>query len=1512
MKKPITKDYHIIQTNHPYFAELGLSTMTTGSLYDWWNTKNGDGVYVNRRHLNKKQGIDDTFDNPNVGYGGILGFYENDSTESSFDNTEFFWYGWKPTDGVKNDGRYLRQNLSDKYGNDAPGDLKGDGGSFEFKSQIGTVNLGNVNWDYYNSANPIIGGTLDELDGDLIFKDTTAQDKFELNSDPSMSSEIEPLYNLIQMNRWHVGFDKFFPRTLWDKDDDTTFGKENKSDIWGEHELLADIKAAKGGLPVVSWSGQVTFYVNVNDGLIEECPITEWVNFKMYLYDDKTLPTTNQGIALNSSTFVGVRRDVTGKAYEASADGAWTDVDEGEASVNKAAGELDMSYNSNTGKFEAGNSNLIAKMVSDLPPKANSPDVDRLIELDIKEALDNISEKDRFVLSSGEAMPIRMQNGNKLQWQPNYLNSEETRCEDENDKKKETLIVYNMTTDRTFRKNEDVMLTRIDGRWIVSQLGIDPSGEPEVDVRAGDVGKIGEIYQLMTNSASWYKASSDESNAVDYNVGPRDIEERFHAYYYNRFNEHTNALFGKYPFYGSHQYDYELNYDIDYGQDGGYNHIKPFSNKIPENRHYWIPARGYVQTTSFDCLDSKVCGIRGRAAGESDICTIATTNPKTNSCGININANPGNRIYGRNGAYTGGFFGLLVEGGYASNSDYFGESRDYVAQPWSYFTGLRASRESNLQSFTAGQIAADAKPFQVGDPEGFDVNAGTNRNNCRHANSKPANEPRQDLDGDIDHRWSRCHFHPEGSMFFQETVNGSTALVQLPADIALNASPSGVNGSPLYSIHKLADMYEAGVPARDTNIYKGANEYLRKVEAVQGETPKYSENDSAFDFKPIGGTLMFRPLKIEAYQQFGSKKANPPQDPDNTSSPQNLTTTTKEVRTGMESEIHRTQFDFSRPVTRCFETREFQDKFNYKNQLFDIQNGLKYGSDIDDIYKYSYNGLSKQCYWATEKNIIGSFLGQTGDGAFQWAPPSMRLGPNAFGVISTFTTVRATKSITITTDNKYGMGNDVSAEFKFGGGVSFDITHTWGAAGPLPDYQKIGYALLAARIFHEHPRNQTVYDPRVFAVHHYNPDIDYAYDMYLDRTSNTTNFNNNSAFSWNRIIAYDDTGSSVTLSNRNGLKKELSGQNAAGEPIVWNYFAPVPSSTVDFKRPARWLLHEDTSYAGAEVHANDGYYVTQYLESGSLMFSNATIDLTNPTPSFFDPPLADEQFWPIVTSRVGKLLPYRYFSYEQGVPSVADNWHESEINILLDGLDHQMFPKTQAPFNENPSFITDLTSNQIKSIIYNGNGFGTGFSVGDKVGIESKNVVLRVTEVADIAGVREGVPVKLKYEGIGVNVTNTISSGTILSSGFKGPIRLDIIESTNGKDLDLSFLAPQIQSYVVTDPKPRQVIDAQNQTEFIVSSSKTAPQFTQGTYNDQDTGAADAFVVEQNETEIVLDPNFLSENNAYDVFYRFHNDTSMTWLAGDYDAKFHGAGPAGGSASMKLTEQFISASISTS
>ena len=108
--KADTRDFHLFETTHPYMIELGLGSFTTGTLLEWWDQKNGQGVFINRLSINPRPSGGSSPEevsliDPSGGLGSLLGLGREP-------NTEFFWYCWKPSETIDNDGTYQRWNLT--------------------------------------------------------------------------------------------------------------------------------------------------------------------------------------------------------------------------------------------------------------------------------------------------------------------------------------------------------------------------------------------------------------------------------------------------------------------------------------------------------------------------------------------------------------------------------------------------------------------------------------------------------------------------------------------------------------------------------------------------------------------------------------------------------------------------------------------------------------------------------------------------------------------------------------------------------------------------------------------------------------------------------------------------------------------------------------------------------------------------------------------------------------------------------------------------------------------------------------------------------------------------------------------------------------------------------------------------------------------------------------------------------------------------------------------------------
>lgn len=1470
IKKP---DSHLIVCSHPYMQSIGLGTMTTGSLNDWWLTKNGEGLYINQSHF-----FPVTPAARNEISKGSLELVFGSKSDDDDDNVEWSWYGWKPNPDVPNDGRYVKQNLHEVWGAGNQAD------EWAYSTKQGNHTLTDTKFADFNGVSLVDGSNVSD-DGTFSMGENNGTDAITLMYD-------HPIKGLANLNKYMNALDNWFPRDTWEVDDRETFGNLDPSQAFANLSFLDDIKSSKGGRSAISWSGEVTIYVNDGNGFFKgsNCSITEWIPFTMYLYDDVSVPVQSNGVAMRSSTIVAPRRDVLGKSYSTSSDGGWGEPTD--TAGSNAAAELDISLNPITKKWESGTPNLFAKLVTELPALANSPDVDRLLESDIKVDLDGEDFLNRFVVSSGTAMPIRVQNGNNLQWTPNYLNSDEARCSNPGDLAKETLTVYNFSPERTFRKNENVMLSRIDGRWIVSQLGIDPSGKPDPPSLGGEAGKWGEFTYMMTNSKHFFKGFNNAQN-VDIEYIPQDMEVDFHVRYYKdrvTLSDVDDSL-KEFDFFNDPDYTPGLDYNpVSGGYDSSVGFVRAGHTQININH-------GFAQTTSFDCLDSKLFGLRGQGGGpQENKNAIASTNPLTNSAGKSIPTDPTDWVTGgRNGALTAGFFGALFPDGYEGTSRFFNLGDDDEEVTFSAVGYGNSWNDRGVVYLNKDPVTNKEGPFIDSDPTGF----GGRNNVINPTRADPTAE--QEVG---EQEWRRLetntNFPSAASLLYRPSV-GSIGLEHIPADVATNAGPAGKNGSPIKPVHRFVHFH-----ALDGNwgaSYQSTRALIRNEFVAAGATGADSTNglafESAFDLKPVNpNNIMFRPLKLESYAQFGSLKAT--QCELGTDGTPNASETTRQSRVGFEQEIHRTQNDGCRPVTHLFEDRELGTGATAYG-LYDTagKKGLKYAGDIEFEDRRSYGTkLHKIAYWTRETNVRGAF-GNGTDGAFMWAQhPDYEKGGNAFGVITSFTTVNATSTIDFTTDNLYGMASSQGRSNNQTGNLKRVAAHSWGQNTLTNSFRGHNYPDLSVRIFHEHPRDQTLYDPRTMAVHHFNPDPLYKDERFTYWDPEHVGFNSPP------LEGCDDIGEGRVIDPRkprNHLKKSQQGVgDVDGESQITQFWYNQPqiSGAVDFVVPSRFAYFPKpvnfppignssllTQHAGFAAEATaDNIFYSEIVPTGTMVFDDVTVEPSNE--KALQPKIMDESFWQINTQRVGKLLPFRWYETVMGIYAVS--FDRRDPNILKDdGTVVDLIT------NENGGLNPSSTMTLI-------DGGSSGFTVGDLFGRQANNLIMQVDSIGESGSIAS---FSVLDPGIfPSNAGNALSDKA--TKGFKGGIVLETIKGEG--ELEWSFVNTMVYKRERIDPKPL-MVKKDGASTVRIASPKILPTHPNGSLPLSESQAA-SFINEQHEVSFVLDQDNLAENSAYDVFFHFHNDITMTWLSGK--RKFFGSDPSDAN-DNPVVDQFISARIST-
>ena len=265
-----------------------------------------------------------------------------------------------------------------------------------------------------------------------------------------------------------------------------------------------------------------------------------------------------------------------------------------------------------------------------------------------------------------------------------------------------------------------------------------------------------------------------------------------------------------------------------------------------------------------------------------------------------------------------------------------------------------------------------------------------------------------------------------GGSQYKEGIFRNGSISHLPADIALNSSLNGTYGFPITDMNSIAN---------------GELDFTNRYEHVSKDGNKDS---SVYDIRPANiNKIQFRPLKTELYAQlYNSGDIDIDEDGIDVFEPG------VHQQTGSS-----TLGDRGKVIPESISDR-------YLNDLIgEGGSGLKYNVYIPDDTRAAQATPYK--YWDqapfTEDR---TWVDDTENG-------------KAFGVIGAQATVQANERIKLSTDSFIGM-------------KSFQ-QNSW--ASPTSYYAQNTSALFA-RAYQAWPRELTLFDPRYFVVHHFNPGLD--------------------------------------------------------------------------------------------------------------------------------------------------------------------------------------------------------------------------------------------------------------------------------------------------------------------------------------------------------------------------------------------------------------------------------------
>jgi len=298
--------------------------------------------------------------------------------------------------------------------------------------------------------------------------------------------------------------------------------------------FLCAIKTSKQGN--MQWKSVLAF--DIGNGCITE----RLVSFHCYLHDGRNPANAEREIVSKGSPKMAViPRTSYGRKY-ANTDqrlGGAGSVREGgmENPDNLVHSELDVTFNKNTGKIEAGTRTILARLLTNLAPAQINPlpdDVDAASEADF---FDYDSDYFTSNWTYGEALPLTLNNGNPNQLGPVWANKE---C---GDNRKDKIVVVNRSG-TSFIKGEVVLCHYIDGEWVIQDFGIPTS--------TADYGVQGwSFWTFVADAAGYFRkknmiqkiANHDGSNprTADFLMSPAFYEGAFRRKYWTPVNTNTTS-----------------------------------------------------------------------------------------------------------------------------------------------------------------------------------------------------------------------------------------------------------------------------------------------------------------------------------------------------------------------------------------------------------------------------------------------------------------------------------------------------------------------------------------------------------------------------------------------------------------------------------------------------------------------------------------------------------------------------------------------------------------------------------------------------------------------------------------------------------------------------------------------------------------------------------------------------------------------------------------------------------
>ena len=720
---------------------------------------------------------------------------------------------------------------------------------------------------------------------------------------------------------------------------------------------------------------------------------------------------------------------------------------------NVQTGELKVTHNKNTGQFEAGTTQIMARMLTDVSAVNLRPiNTDTIHTSEPADWFDTSMESYTGDNSRGKAVPMSIHNGNPHQFGPNWV---DPICEGN---RKHIIDVINRSPE-SFSAGDLVMCTNIDGRWYIQSFG--KAGNKYFRISRWS------FQHIITDSANFFRDDLYGSKPETHprTLSSENYEENFRSmFYYDLADQPPGGLIG----IG--------------GVDAGYLAAMAAANidvttmNTPALRSTKAAAAGAWQMTSFDLVGTQMGGKNpnGNLIGRTNIHYDSLGEAQSSSEDLTAR-------------FLYPFWGATFTDGYDN-----GRLKDMRKN------GVEMSPHPQLGTLTGG--VNNFLSSNAGAGSLFRTDADVQNYGGIFGGFDAANPPNY-------------------------TVNQANDGKQIPADIALNSSPAGENGRPLEDFTHLK-LY--GSPSRITSLPKNLQSYFARHDeagnqvygkaddgTLNGEQIRYNWlstsgnwTSSTYDLAPVSpNQITFIPLTAELVAMEDKfrhiNNANHVWWKD---ARKNLGTATTSApaegafvnsswwdrnRTGLV--IFDSSCDNTSELTTYSSSSAATGGRLYPKGVGAIgspANGIPYDWHIAQA-KYSGG-----CQLVGAKNMsaaIGADWWESAGGGGEVA--------DCVGIVAAKCQIQAKgEAIELSTRQSIGLpsfgtvsgGSDdliilpIPSMPGWGGGsyIFENTTPQWGNSND--GYNTFGTTALHGKLYDQWPEEQTIYDPRYFAVMHFN------------------------------------------------------------------------------------------------------------------------------------------------------------------------------------------------------------------------------------------------------------------------------------------------------------------------------------------------------------------------------------------------------------------------------------------